>query len=42
MLVYGDVVTLENLSKTHSQASQYIPMEAEMLALPLTHGAGYP
>ena len=40
MLVYGDMVTLENQFQTHSQASQYIPMEVATLALPLTLGVG--
>ena len=42
MLVYGDVVTLENQFQTHSQVSQCIPIKAATLALPLTLGVGYP
>ena len=42
----GDVVMLENQFQSHSQMSQYIPMEAAMLAamlaLPLTLSVGYP
>ena len=33
MLVYGDVVTLENQFQTHSQASQCIPIEAATLGV---------
>ena len=42
MLIYGDVVTLENQFQSHSQASQCILMDAAKLALSLTVGVGYP
>ena len=46
MLVYADVVMLENQSQTRFQVSQCIPMEAAtlvaMLVLPLTFSVGYP